>query len=65
MPFGPETVLGFARSEEAFPGREPHRRAGVVVRPLAERWSPALGGRAIAEVAGDAYPTRKGGTEYE
>ncbi|MFF4382893.1 RNA ligase (ATP) [Kitasatospora sp. NPDC001547] len=64
-PFDPETVLGFARGKETVSGRELHLREGVVVRPVAERWSPVLGGRAIAKVVGDAYLTRKGGTEYE
>lgn len=64
-PFDPETVLGFARGKETVSGRELHLREGVVVRPVAERWSPVLGGRAIAKVVSDAYLTRKGGTEYE
>ncbi|MEU3570802.1 RNA ligase (ATP) [Kitasatospora sp. NPDC036755] len=64
-PFDPETVLGFARGKETVSGRQLHVREGVVVRPVAERWSPALGGRAIVKVVGDAYLTRKGGTEYE
>ncbi|MFJ9444193.1 RNA ligase (ATP) [Kitasatospora sp. NPDC101235] len=64
-PFDPETVLGFARGKETVSGRELHLREGVVVRPVTERWSPVLGGRAIAKVVGDAYLTRKGGTEYE
>ncbi|MGW1175753.1 RNA ligase (ATP) [Kitasatospora sp. NPDC002543] len=64
-PFDPETVLGFARGRETVSGRQLHVREGVVVRPVAERWSPALGGRAIVKVVGDAYLTRKGGTEYE
>ncbi|MFF2541949.1 RNA ligase (ATP) [Kitasatospora sp. NPDC058063] len=64
-PFDPETVLGFARGKESVSGRELHLREGVVVRPVTERWSPVLGGRAIAKVVSDAYLTRKGGTEYE
>ncbi|MFD0405052.1 RNA ligase (ATP) [Kitasatospora sp. NPDC127116] len=64
-PFDPETVLGFARGKEGVSGRELHLREGVVVRPVTERWSPVLGGRAIAKVVSDAYLTRKGGTEYE
>ncbi|MFJ6771615.1 RNA ligase (ATP), partial [Kitasatospora sp. NPDC091257] len=63
-PFDPETVLGFARGKESVSGRELHLREGVVVRPVTERWSPVLGGRAIAKVVSDAYLTRKGGTEY-
>ncbi|MET8545501.1 RNA ligase (ATP) [Kitasatospora sp. NPDC004799] len=64
-PFDPETVLGYARGRETVSGRELHLREGVVVRPVTERWSPVLGGRAIAKVVSDAYLTRKGGTEYE
>ncbi|MFE4354967.1 RNA ligase (ATP) [Kitasatospora sp. NPDC056800] len=64
-PFDPETVLGFARGRETVSGRELHLREGVVVRPVTERWSPVLGGRAIAKVVSEAYLTRKGGTEYE
>ncbi|MFG2912033.1 RNA ligase (ATP) [Kitasatospora sp. NPDC048298] len=64
-PFDPETVLGFARGKETVSGRQLHLREGVVVRPVTERWSPVLGGRAIAKVVSDAYLTRKGGTEYE
>ncbi|MGA5817414.1 RNA ligase (ATP) [Kitasatospora sp. NPDC094028] len=64
-PFDRETVLAFAEGRETFSGRELHLREGVVVRPVTERWSPLLGGRAIAKVVADAYLTRKGGTEYE
>ncbi|MGW3074162.1 RNA ligase (ATP) [Kitasatospora sp. NPDC001132] len=64
-PFDPETVLAFARGKETVSGRQLHLREGVVVRPVTERWSPVLGGRAIAKVVSDAYLTRKGGTEYE
>ncbi|MER7765307.1 RNA ligase (ATP) [Kitasatospora sp. NPDC096140] len=64
-PFDPETVLRHAQGRETFSGRELHLREGVVVRPVTERWSPVLGGRAIAKVVSDAYLTRKGGTEYE
>ncbi|MFD7588059.1 RNA ligase (ATP) [Kitasatospora sp. NPDC059811] len=64
-PFDPETVLAFAQGEETVSGRELHLREGVVVRPVTERWSLVVGGRAIAKVVGDAYLTRKGGTEYE
>ncbi|MFJ8621572.1 RNA ligase (ATP) [Kitasatospora sp. NPDC093550] len=64
-PFDPEVVLGHALGKESISGRELHLREGVVVRPVTERWSPVLGGRAIAKVVSDAYLTRKGGTEYE
>ncbi|MGW4893982.1 RNA ligase (ATP) [Kitasatospora sp. NPDC004240] len=64
-PYDPDTVLALAQGRETVSGRELHIREGVVVRPLTERYSPVVGGRAIAKVVGDAYLTRKGGTEYE
>ncbi|MFC9324432.1 RNA ligase (ATP) [Kitasatospora sp. NPDC057015] len=64
-PFDPATVLELAEGRETVSGRELHLREGVVVRPVEERWSPLLGGRAIAKVVSGAYLTRKGGTEYE
>jgi len=59
------TVLALADGRETFSGRELHIREGVVIRPVTERYSPVLGGRAIAKAVGGAYLTRKGGTEYE
>ncbi|MFI6443970.1 RNA ligase (ATP) [Kitasatospora sp. NPDC050543] len=64
-PFDAGTVLALADGRETVSGRALHIREGVVVRPVAERYSPVLGGRAIAKVVGGAYLTRKGGTEYE
>ncbi|MFE2106052.1 RNA ligase (ATP) [Kitasatospora sp. NPDC059463] len=64
-PFAADTVPALAEGRETVSGRGLHLREGVVVRPLAERYSPVLGGRAIAKAVGDAYLTRKGGTEYE
>ncbi|MEU4296312.1 RNA ligase (ATP) [Kitasatospora aureofaciens] len=64
-PFDASTVLAYAQGRETYSGRELHLREGVVVRPVVERWSPLLGGRAIAKAVSDAYLTRKGGTEYE
>ncbi|MFG3051950.1 RNA ligase (ATP) [Kitasatospora sp. NPDC048239] len=64
-PFDTDTVLALAQGRETVSGRELHVREGVVIRPLSERYSPVVGGRAIAKVVGDAYLTRKGGTEYE
>lgn len=40
-------------------------REGLVVRPVAERRSEVLGGRAIAKFVSEAYLLRKGGTEFE
>lgn len=64
-PFDIDTVLALAEGAETVSGRGLHLREGVVVRPAVERYSAELGGRAIAKIVGDAYLTRKGGTEYE
>ncbi len=64
-PFDLETVLELARGAETVSGRGLHIREGVVVRTLVDKYSPVVGGRAIAKVVSDAYLTRKGGTEYE
>ncbi|MFG2818382.1 RNA ligase (ATP) [Kitasatospora sp. NPDC048365] len=64
-PYDAETVLRLAEGRETVSGRELHVREGVVVRPAVERYSPVLGGRAIAKAVGGGYLTRKGGTEYE
>ncbi len=64
-PFDAARVLELAEGRETVSGRELHVREGVVVRPLRDRYSPVLGGRAIAKAVGGGYLTRKGGTEYE
>lgn len=64
-PFDLDTVLELARGTETVSGRGLYLREGVVVRSAESRYSPVLGGRAIAKVVSDAYLTRKGGTEYE
>ncbi|MFJ9852014.1 RNA ligase (ATP) [Streptomyces sp. NPDC101150] len=64
-PFDARQVMELAEGRETLSGRAVHIREGVVVRPLGDRYSPVLGGRAIAKVVGGAYLTRKGGTEYE
>ncbi|MCX4745388.1 RNA ligase (ATP) [Kitasatospora sp. NBC_01287] len=64
-PFDPAVVLDRAEGRETVSGRSLHLREGVVIRPLVERHSTVLGGRAIAKVVSGAYLTRKGGTEYE
>ncbi|MFF2571667.1 RNA ligase (ATP) [Streptomyces sp. NPDC101191] len=64
-PYDLDTVLALASGRETVSGRELHLREGVVVRPVTERYSPVLGGRAIAKAVSPAYLTRKGGTEYE
>lgn len=64
-PYDLGTVLEWASGRESVSGRGLHLREGVVIRPAAERYSPVLGGRAIAKAVSPAYLTRKGGTEYE
>ncbi|MFD0265513.1 RNA ligase (ATP) [Streptomyces sp. NPDC127106] len=64
-PYDLETVLERASGRETVSGREAHLREGVVIRPAVERYSPVVGGRAIAKAVSPAYLTRKGGTEYE
>lgn len=58
-------LFELARGEETVSGHAVHLREGLVVRPAKERYSPILGGRAIAKFVSDDYLTRKGGTEYE
>ncbi|MYS20130.1 RNA ligase, DRB0094 family [Streptomyces sp. DvalAA-14] len=64
-PFDLPTVLDLAHGKETVSGRGLHLREGVVVRTIEDKYSPVLGGRAIAKVVSDDYLTRKGGTEYE
>ncbi len=42
-----------------------HIREGVVIRPMLERHSQVVGGRAIAKYVSPEYLTRNNGTEYE
>ncbi|MFD3532014.1 RNA ligase (ATP) [Streptomyces sp. NPDC058664] len=64
-PYDLDTVLAHASGRETVSGRETHLREGVVIRSATERYSPVVGGRAIAKAVSPAYLTRKGGTEYE
>ncbi|MFD3726176.1 RNA ligase (ATP) [Streptomyces sp. NPDC058671] len=64
-PYDLDTVLAHATGRETVSGRAAHLREGVVIRPATERYSPVVGGRAIAKAVSPAYLTRKGGTEYE
>ncbi len=64
-PYDLDAVLAHAGGRETVSGRETHLREGVVIRPATERYSPVVGGRAIAKAVSPAYLTRKGGTEYE
>lgn len=64
-PYDLDVVLELASGRETVSGRNLHLREGVVIRPAAERYSPVVGGRAIAKAVSPAYLTRKGGTEYE
>ncbi|GHI83659.1 RNA ligase (ATP) [Streptomyces xanthophaeus] len=64
-PYDLDVVLELASGRETVSGRGLHLREGVVIRPRTERYSPVVGGRAIAKAVSPAYLTRKGGTEYE
>ncbi|MFF8832799.1 RNA ligase (ATP) [Streptomyces sp. NPDC015131] len=64
-PYDITTVLELATGRETVSGKELHLREGVVIRPVTERYSPVVGGRAIAKAVSPAYLTRKGGTEFE
>ncbi|MFI5979790.1 RNA ligase (ATP) [Streptomyces sp. NPDC051555] len=64
-PYDPDAVLELATGRETVSGSALHLREGVVIRPVTERYSPVVGGRAIAKAVSPAYLTRKGGTEYE
>ena len=64
-PFDIEQVLALAEGTETVSGQGLHIREGVVIRPGTERHSAVLGGRAVAKAVGQAYVTRKGGTEFE
>ncbi|WP_435135773.1 RNA ligase (ATP) [Actinacidiphila sp. bgisy144] len=64
-PFELDRVLALAAGPETVSGRGLHIREGVVVRTADGKYSPDVGGRAVAKVVGDAYLTREGGTEYE
>lgn len=64
-PYDLDVVLERASGRETVSGRNLHLREGVVIRPRTERYSPVVGGRAIAKAVSPAYLTRKGGTEYE
>jgi RNA ligase (TIGR02306 family) len=64
-PYDEAALLDLATGRESVSGTSSHLREGLVVRPASERYSPILGGRAIAKFVSPAYLTRKGGTEYE
>ncbi|MET9804209.1 RNA ligase (ATP) [Streptomyces sp. NPDC006368] len=64
-PYDIATVLELATGRETVSGRGLHLREGVVIRPAVERYSPVVGGRAVAKAVSPAYLTRKGGIEYE
>jgi RNA ligase (TIGR02306 family) len=64
-PYDIAKVLELATGLETVSGRGLHLREGVVIRPATERYSPVVGGRAMAKAVSPAYLTRKGGTEFE
>lgn len=57
LPFDFDQVLALADGMSLIPGSN-HLREGVVVKPLAERWSP-LCGRANLKIVSDAYLSRR------
>lgn len=64
-PYNAEVIAQIAEGKETISGQQTNVREGVVVRPLCERRSDVLGGRAIGKWVSEGYLTRKGGTEYE
>lgn len=64
-PYDVAKVLELTSGRETVSGQELHLREGVVIRSTTGRYSPVVGGRAIAKSVSPAYLTRKGGTEYE
>lgn len=64
-PFDIDVLFGLAEQRERITGSESHISEGLVVRPVVERRSDALGGdRAIVKIKSEKYLTRKNGTEY-
>ncbi|WP_406859936.1 RNA ligase (ATP) [Streptomyces sp. HUAS MG47] len=64
-PYDLAKVLELTSGRETVSGEDLHLREGVVIRSATGRYSPVVGGRAIAKSVSPAYLTRKGGTEYE
>lgn len=64
-PYDAAVIESVADGRESISGQELNIREGVVVRPLTERYSEVLGGRAIGKWVSNTYLTRKGGTEFE
>ncbi|MFG2331897.1 RNA ligase (ATP) [Streptomyces sp. NPDC048604] len=64
-PYDLAKVLELTSGRETVSGKDLHLREGVVIRSATGRYSPVVGGRAIAKSVSPAYLTRKGGTEYE
>ncbi|MFC6012216.1 RNA ligase (ATP) [Nocardia lasii] len=60
-----EMLMALAEGTETVSGEGTNIREGLVVRPVTERHSPILGGRAIGKLVSAAYLLRDGGTEYE
>ena len=64
-PYDYDALLALSDGPETLSGTQAHTREGLVLRPVPERRSDVLGGRAIAKLVGSDYLTRKGGTEFE
>lgn len=65
-PYDEATLIALASGTETVSGAGAHLREGLVVRPVAERHSDVVGGRAIGKIVSADYLTRGGAaTEYE
>lgn len=64
-PYDESYIWELASGQECVSGQQANIREGVVVRPLLERTSDILGGRAILKFVSDDYLTRKNGSEFE
>jgi RNA ligase (TIGR02306 family) len=61
--FSKELLLKYTYGKETVSGTESHIREGLVVKPLVERYVPALG-RVLLKSISDDYLLRKNGTEF-
>lgn len=64
-PYDVDAIAAVAEGKETISGQGVNVREGVVVRPICERRSEVLGGRAIGKWVSEGYLTRKNGTEFE
>lgn len=64
-PYDADQMFELAEGKEQVSGTEACIREGVVVRPLTERHSDELGGRAILKFVSETYLLRKNGSEFD